>query len=152
VPKFKKIVIYWLPMLVWMAIIFTASGDTQSSRHSSTLFEPLLRWLCPWLAPPRVEEIHYLFRKICHLTEYAVLAVLCWRAIRQPQRHDPRPWRWPEAGLALAIVWLYAASDELHQVFVPSRTGQFSDVIVDVSGGAIGLALLWVAGKKFKQW
>ena len=86
------------------------------------------------------------------MAEYAILAVLCWRAIRQPQRHVPRPWQWPEAGLALAIVLFYAASDELHQVFVPSRTGQFSDVVVDVSGGAIGLVLLWLMGKKFKRW
>jgi VanZ family protein len=139
-------------MLAWMAIIFTASGDTQSSRHSSTLFEPLLRWLCPWLSQPRVEEIHYLFRKCCHMAEYAILAWLCWRAVRQPQPRDPRPWRWAEAGLALAIVLLYAASDELHQVFVPSRTGQVSDVVVDVGGGVIGLALLWIVGKKSKRW
>jgi VanZ family protein len=57
---------------------------------------------------------------------------------------DRGTWRWNEAGLALAGVLLYSASDELHQVFVPSRTGQISDVLVDTSGAAIGLGLLWL--------
>lgn len=86
------------------------------------------------------------------MMEFAILAVLVWRAIRQPQKNDHRPWRWDEAGLSLALVFLYAASDELHQVFIPSRTGQISDVVVDVIGGTIGLTLLWLAGKKFKLW
>ncbi len=150
--KLQKFLIYWLPLLLWMGIIFTASGDTESTRHSSTLFEPLMRWLFPQMSQTHIEQLHYAFRKCCHMTEYAVLAILAWRAIRQPQRNDKRQWRWDEAGLALGITLLYAASDELHQVFIPSRTGQISDVVVDVIGGASGLTLLWLAGKKFKLW
>lgn len=111
-----------------------------------------MRWLFPSMTQVHIEELHYAFRKCCHMMEFGVLAVLAWRAIRQPKRNDLRPWRWDEAGLSLAIVLLYAASDELHQVFIPSRTGQISDVAVDVIGGTIGLTLLWLAGKKFKLW
>jgi VanZ family protein len=64
-------------------------------------------------------------------------------------KKDPRPWRWAEAGLALAIVFAYAAGDELHQVFVPSRTAQVSDVLIDTSGGAAALLLLWLRRKVF---
>ena len=135
-----------------MGVIFTASGDADSARHSSIYFEPLMRWLFPQMSQAHIEQLHYAFRKCCHMTEFAVLAVLAWRAVRQPARNDQRQWRWDEAGLALGITLLYAASDELHQVFIPSRTGQISDVVVDVLGGAIGLALLWLAGKKFKLW
>lgn len=135
-----------------MCVIFTASGDKESTKHSSRYFEPLMHWLFPSMSQPHVEQVHYAFRKGCHMVEYAILAVLAWRAIRQPQRNDPRPWKWSEAGLALAIALLYAASDELHQSFVPSRTGQVSDVLVDVIGGAAGLLLLRSAGKYFKRW
>jgi len=152
VSKSSKFLVYWLPLLVWMCVIFAASGDVDSVKHSSTLFEPLLRWLFPHMSPAHVGELHHLFRKCCHMMEYSLLAVLAWRAVRQPQKKVRRPWRRDEAGLALAIVLLYAASDELHQVFIPGRTGQFSDVIVDVIGGSIGLTLLWLAGKKFKHW
>jgi VanZ family protein len=132
-----------------MALVFTASADAQSYHHSSIFFEPLLRWLFPHLPAAQVEAIHHAFRKCCHLTEYAVLATLLWRAIRKPVKKDPRPWRWAEAGLALAIVFAYAAGDELHQVFVPTRTAQISDVLIDTSGGTAALLLLWLRRKVF---
>lgn len=142
---------YWLPSLVWMVIIFSASADTNSYRHSSTLFEPLIHWLFPRMPPDRVEEFHHLFRKCAHLTEYAILAMLLWRTIHRPNKNSARPWRWDEAGLVLAIVFLYAASDEFHQSFVPGRTALFSDVLIDTTGGAVGLMLLYLGGKILKR-
>ena len=143
----RSFVKFWLPALVWMLIIFSASSDSHSSQHSSCFFEPLLRWLFPQMPPARVEAIHFAFRKACHLTEYAILALLFWRGIRQPVRNDSRAWNWSEAGLALALVLLFAASDEIHQVFVPSRTGQTSDVFIDATGGALGLLALRIGHK-----
>ena len=143
---------YWLPPLVWLAVIFSASSDTKSYEHTSRFFEPFLHWLFPQMSQATVDHIHYLVRKTGHLTEFALLALLLWRAIRQPQKNDPRPWRWDEAGLSLAAVFLYAASDEFHQIFMPSRTALVSDVIIDTTGGAIGLLLLWLTGKIFKHW
>lgn len=141
IPSFTR---YWLPVVFWMLLVFSASSDTQSFRHSSIFFEPLVRWLFPHLSQMQVEALHHAFRKGCHMAEYAILAWLIWRALRKPSRNDRRPWSWTEAGLALAIVFLYAASDELHQVFVPLRTAQVSDVILDTSGGATALLLLWL--------
>lgn len=135
-----------------MVVIFSASADTNSYRHSSTLFEPLIRWLFPQMSAAHVEQLHHLFRKCGHLTEYAILALLLWRSIRQPEKGRGRPWRRDEAGLTLAIVFLYAASDEFHQVFVPNRTALVSDVMIDTVGGAAGLALLYLGGKIFKRW
>ena len=146
---------YWLPVLLWMALIFSASADARSYQHSSTLFEPLLRWLFPQMSQAHVELIHHAFRKCGHLAEYAVLALLLRRAIHGAKKKNPpvapEPgavgWKWDEAGLALAIVFLYAASDEFHQIFVPNRTPLISDVLIDTLGGAAGLLLLWTGGK-----
>src|SRR5665213_4485480 len=122
VPMLRTFLKYWLPVLLWMALIFSASADARSYQHSSTLFEPLLHWLFPQMLQPHVEMIHHAFRKCGHLTEYAVLALLLWRAIHRTKkknlRHPNLPesgtggWKWDEAGLALAIVFCYAASDE----------------------------------------
>jgi VanZ family protein len=152
VPKLRNFLFYWLPPLLWMVLIFSASADRDSYRHSSTLFEPLLHWLFPSLSQAHVELIHHAFRKAGHLTEFAILAAFFWRAIRQPGKNHFSAWNWAEAGLALAIVFLYAGSDELHQVFVATRTAQVSDVMIDTAGGAIGLLLLWLGGKIFKYW
>ena len=51
-----------------------------------------------------------------------MLALLLWRAFRRPAKNDPRPWNWREARLTLLLVMLYAATDEFHQIFVPTRT------------------------------
>ena len=93
-----------------------------------------------------------LVRKCAHLIEYTVFALLLWRALRKPMKNDPRPWIWREARLALLIAALYAASDEFHQSFVPTRTALVSDVFVDTAGGAIGLLALWIIGRWRKQW
>ncbi|HUC84483.1 MAG TPA: VanZ family protein [Candidatus Acidoferrales bacterium] len=138
---------YWLPVMLWMMVVFSASADKKSYEHSSMIFEPLLRWLFPDLSPLTVAELHHLFRKTCHLAEYAILAGLLWRAFRKPRKWDPRPWDWAEAGLTLVVVFAYAASDEFHQIFVPTRTPLFSDVLIDTCGGAAGLLLLWLGRK-----
>jgi hypothetical protein len=102
------------------------------------------------------------------LTEFAVLALLFWRAIHHTWRAPVAPqlqgggpaapkrsedaWKWDEAGLALSLVFLYAAGDEFHQIFVPTRTALVSDVFIDTLGGSIGLLILWLLGKFFKRW
>jgi VanZ family protein len=91
-------------------------------------------------------------RKCAHLTEYAVLALLLWRAMRKPVRNDPRPWNWREARFVLLLVMCYAATDEFHQIFVPARTSLVSDVFIDTAGGAAGLAALWILGRWRKHW
>jgi VanZ family protein len=152
VSKIEKFLLYWLPPLGWMGLIFSASADTASAKRSSGLFVPLMHWLFPGMTSEHIELLHFAFRKCGHLTEFAILALLCWRAIRQPQRGDLRPWRWDEAGLALTLVFAYAATDELHQVFVPQRTGMVADIFIDTIGGALGLFALWLMGKIFKRW
>ena len=125
-----------------MAVIFTASADSHSYEHSSRFFEPFLHWLFPRMTQEHIETIHHLYRKCGHLTEYVLLAVLLWRALRRPVKNDIRPWGWREARLALGTVMLYAATDEFHQLFVPERTGLVSDVFIDTAGGAVGLLAL----------
>ena len=150
--QFRPFLKYWLPVLIWLALIFSASADSHSYEHSSRFIEPFLHWLFPQMPEAQVKEIHHLIRKCAHLTEYAVLALLLWRAVRRPVKNDSRPWGWPEAGLALATVFLCAAGDEFHQIFVPMRTALISDVFIDTAGGAAGLLALWAIGRWRKRW
>lgn len=91
----------------------------------------------------RVELIHHLFRKCGHLTEYAVLALLLWRALHATKSGLPA-WSWPKVGGTMLMVFLYGMTDEFHQIFVPTRTPHITDVLIDTTGGAIGLFVLWV--------
>jgi VanZ family protein len=152
VRKFRGFLKYWLPVLLWMALIFSASGDTHSFARSSRIVGPLLHWLFPHLPEDTVNIIVLIARKGMHLTEYAALALLFWRALRKPVKNDPRSWNWREARLVLLLVALYAASDELHQLFVASRDSNVHDVLIDTTGGAAGLLALWLWGRRRKYW
>jgi VanZ family protein len=133
-----------------MAVIFTASADSHSYEHSSRFVEPLLRWLFPKMPENQIHEIHHVIRKCAHLTEYAVLAVLLWRGLHLSKNHLSA-WSWPKVGGTLLIIFLYAASDEFHQSFVPTRTPLVSDVFIDTAGGTIGLLALWFYGRWRKR-
>ena len=130
-----------------MAVIFTASGDTKSFEHSSRILGPLLRWLFPQISDDAVHLIVLIARKCAHLIEYAVLALLLWRALRKSTKNDTRPWSWRKVSVVLLIVFIYAASDEIHQIFVFSRTPQAHDVALDTLGGVAGLFALWIPGR-----
>lgn len=140
---------FWLPVLVWMSVIFTASSDSKSFEHSSRIIAPILHWLFPQMPEKTVDLIVFLARKCCHLAEYAVLALLVWRALHS-SKNNPPEWSWPKVGVTLLIVFLYAASDEFHQIFVPTRTPRIHDVVIDTVGGALGLLALWLirSGKR----
>jgi VanZ family protein len=67
-------------------------------------------------------------RKLAHATEFAILGALLVRATGR-------------AGVSFGLGVLYAASDEVHQVFVPGRHGAPLDVAIDAVGVAVGVAL-----------
>src|SRR5437667_10111228 len=76
-----------------------------------------------------------------------MLAVLLWRARRKPFKNDPRPWSWREATLVVFYSGLYAATDEFHQWFIPSRGASVWDTFLDMLAAAAGLLLLWRLGR-----
>lgn len=152
VPNIRPFLKYWLPVLVWAVVIFTASSDAHSYERSSRIIAPLLYWLFPHISANTVDWVVFIARKCAHVGEYSVFAWLLWRAFRRPQKNDPRPWNWCQAGLVLLIVAVYAATDEFHQIFVPTRTPTVHDVVIDTLGGAAGLFLLWLIGRWRKRW
>jgi VanZ family protein len=105
-----RLLTVWLPVVAWAAVIFTLSSISSLSTGLGT-----------W---------DTILRKGAHLTEYAVLGGLLYRALgREP--------------LALAVGIAYAATDELHQYFVRGRHASPVDVAIDAVGVAAGM-LIWL--------
>ena len=120
-----------------MAVIVGFSTDAASSEHTESWLLPFLRTLAPWATAAQLEALHWLVRKIAHLSEYAILAALWLRAFVRGRGLTPR-----NAGLlALAICAAWAALDELHQSFVPSRSPSVADVALDTVGALIAVAV-----------
>ena len=135
-----------------MVVIFSASSDAGSFQHSSRIIAPIVRFLFPRISEESVHAIVFGVRKAAHLTEYALLAGLVWRAFRSGDMSDGRRWSWKRALQTLLVVALYAASDEIHQAFVPNREASMVDVMIDTAGAAGGLFIIWGAGRFRKGW
>jgi VanZ family protein len=131
-----------------MAFIFTMSTDIGSAAHTSRVIEPFVQWLRPDASVSDLDLAHFLVRKVAHLTEYAFLATLIFRALRltSPQRFVRRAdRRWAPASalaIALALSAFYAATDEFHQSYIPGREPSVRDVLIDSSGALGGLVML----------
>ncbi|MCL6566898.1 MAG: VanZ family protein [Acidobacteriia bacterium] len=129
----------WAPAIAWAALIWTFSSQHFAAESTGHLLRPLLQWLLPGASYETLEQLHWLLRKTGHFVEYFVFALLVARGVRG--RASGWQARW--GGYTLAIVFLYAALDEWHQSFVPTRTAAVADVALDVVGGAAAIALLW---------
>ncbi len=130
----------WWPAILWSGVIFTMSTDTFSAEHTKWFFEPILRWLIPGLAQSQYDYLHHIIRKCAHFTEYFVYGVLLFRAVRGRSAG----WRWTWGIRALLIAAGYSATDELHQVFVVSRTASAYDSLLDATGAFVALVALWL--------
>ena len=117
---------YHLPVIVYAGLIFIASSI-------STI-------------PPNLPE--FSFRdKIIHITEFMILGSLIWRSAVK--------WnlKFRSAGLIILVFIIgavYAASDEVHQLYVPGRNGCFYDWLADIIGLAIGLITAYIFYNKRK--
>ena len=137
--NFKGLLKYWLPLLVWLGVIFLGSIDLMSAEHTSRFIVPFLRWLKPDISPETLASIHFIFRKCAHVSEYAILALLLLRAaifMTNLKR---------SLAILYVSVWgaclFVATTDEFHQTFVASRGALISDIMIDNGGAILGLLI-----------
>jgi len=137
------------PLVLWATLIFIGSTDVLSASNTGGIILRPVLWLFPHLGAGKLKIFQFVGRKAGHFTEYAIFALLAARAFRTSSRELLRN-RWFWASLLLVIA--YAASDEFHQSFVPSRTGSIYDSMIDSLGGLTALVLLALKrGKKPSQ-
>ena len=127
----------WLPAFIWAAAISFFSTGWFTGERTGDILLPLLAALFPDATPAQLRSAHYAIRKLAHFTEYLILSVLLYRALRGDRR-----WNLRAAGIAFAMSGIYAIGDEYHQWFVPGRTAAATDCLIDVSGAAAGQGLV----------
>ena len=130
VSKLKKLIVLWLPALSWMGLIFFLS-----SRPGLRVAEG---------------DADLVSRKFAHIGEYAILFLLLRRALKGS-------FFWSEnavLAVAASLSLVYAATDELHQSFVPLREGRAADILFDFLGIVLGLLVArfrvcggWILGR-----
>jgi VanZ family protein len=135
----KSFLKYWLPVLIWLCVIFVGSTDVLSAEQTSRFLVPFLRWLKPDISSETLAQIHFFVRKLGHVCEYALLAIFLWRALRSGANLRVK------ISILFIVVWfvcaIFAATDEFHQSFIPSRTASPNDVMIDICGALVGLGI-----------
>jgi hypothetical protein len=110
----RKFVKCWLPVLVWLGVIFVGSSIGSLPRVGGKMTDGVAH-------------------RVAHVIEFAVLGALTLRAVSRGKRITKR-----ELIITLIVVALYGASDEFHQRFTPGRSSEGLSVLFDVAGGLIG--------------
>lgn len=132
--------------LLWMLVIFSFSAQPADESTQTSL--RVGRAVCAVIVPDYAqmtqeqqtawaERIEFPVRKGAHMTEYGVLAML-WLGVLAGEEITRK-----RAVIAIVLTALYASTDEFHQLFVPGRSGQVRDVLIDSCGAAIGVLIAW---------
>lgn len=128
----------WIPVLLWMVVIFLFSAQpaTESSELSGSITKRIFDLIATTPLSNMLGEnlIHTLIRKCAHFTIYLVLGTLVYRALNRDDSLQRK-----RVLVAFIICVLYAATDEFHQLYVPGRSGQFTDILIDSFGAFIGI-------------
>jgi len=115
----KKLIRYWLPVIVWAIVIFAFSSFPTGQASG-------------------IDWQDFIVKKTAHIVEYGILTLLLYRALKQSgiEKKDA-------ALYSLTLAVFYAVTDEFHQSFTPGREPTLRDVIFDTIGGILAIYSLW---------
>ncbi|MBO5332896.1 MAG: VanZ family protein [Clostridia bacterium] len=136
--KSRKIyvTISWILVVVCMGFIFSLSA--QNGEESSDLSGSFVMAILEWL---KLDVDEGLLRTCAHCLEFMGLSLLIFNATYATCEKKITPL------IAFAGTVLYAITDEIHQIFVPGRAFQISDILVDSTGALIGIIASFIALK-----
>ena len=143
-PDRKEIVKTWIAAGLWMLLIVIESTDMLSAEHTGRFLYPLLHYLMG-MDLARFAVVHHYIRKLGHFVGYFTLSFFLFRAWRATL-HLPWAPRWALrwAAIAFTMSAVVASLDEWHQSFIPSRTGVFSDVVLDSCAALTAQVLIFL--------
>lgn len=108
---------YWGPVWAYAILIFVLSAESHPEDNlPAFMFD--------------------LSDKVVHAIEYAVLGILCYRALRGWSVDSLQSYAIP---VAILLASVYGASDEIHQSFVPFRDSSWLDWVADTVGATLGV-------------
>jgi len=137
----------WLPVAIGIGIIALESTVLFGAEHTSPPFRWLYQHIFGQVTDAAWDPIHFYIRKTGHFVGYGLLA-LAW--LRAWWFTLPKSVFVTDALLALLGTAMTASADELHQTFLPGRTGTPWDVLIDCSGAITLQLLVYVCMRIFK--
>lgn len=155
----KRIIIRIIAFVIAVSIaVFIFAMSSQSRKESADTSGGIIRKIAEFLngefdemteaeQTEYIESFQFIVRKAAHFSLYAALCYFLGVAM---MTFSSLPYKGRYI-IAYASSVLYAASDEIHQLFVPGRGCQFRDVCIDACGAAFGLFLVWLCFVIYKK-
>lgn len=149
----KLLYLTFIPALFWMFIIFGFSKESggESSSMSLAVTQKIVdiidfnERMTEEEYEHMVSILHNPVRKAAHMSEYAVLAFLIYIPLLLNIRFKKT---YEYFIVTILVCLIYAAADEIHQLFVPGRDGRITDVMID-SIGSVAASLIFLGIHNF---
>ena len=144
----------WMPVLVCSMIFVIESTSYFGEDRTSAPLQRIVEAIFGFDACVHWNLIHFIIRKTGHFMGYGFFSLVCfrsfWMTLRGTEFRLLRQMR--AHGFAILATFIVASADEFHQSFLPNRSGQFSDVLLDCCGAvALGL-VLFVTMQVIESW
>ena len=133
--KNKRLVLAWTLLILWMLFIFIMSSfnGIMSSNQSGSIAVLIYNLF----DISDTEKVSFIIRKCAHVSEFFILGILVINLISNYNVKYSYL-------ISFIVCVLYASSDEFHQLFVPGRSGQVTDIFIDMIGVVLGLLLVFL--------
>ena len=133
-------------IIIWMLVIFSFSNQNgvKSTSTSNVVTSAIVnvttnvtnKEYTRTEVKQKIEDSTFYIRKTAHFTEYLILGILVLNFLSTYGKINKKMFI-----IALICCYLYAVSDEVHQIFIPGRTAKVLDTLIDGSGSLIGLII-----------
>lgn len=138
----KKKIVSWLLVIIWLLVIFFFSSQNgESSSGLSNGFLAMIENITK--LPLNNDAFRFIIRKVAHFTEYFILGVFVLNLIKCYRKLSKK-----EIIISVFLCFVYAVTDEFHQMFVGGRSPQSLDVLIDTTGSIVGSLLFYIFGKR----
>ena len=134
--KGKKIFHIVITIAIMVFIFIQSALTADLSMHESNV---IVQWLSSFLHV-QPETLSFIVRKCAHFLQYLILGISMFVSVCDLSRWK----RWKNAILAFFICAAYAATDELHQMFVQGRSCEVRDILIDSLGALLGILIAFL--------
>jgi VanZ family protein len=147
----------WSVLFLWTTLIFILSSQPAIESNGLSLnftkifIDAVDQWISLGLeassSADLVEQINHIIRKLAHGGSYFIMGLLSVNAFKRSVRTENKSYI-----LSALFCILFAISDEIHQLFVPGRSGEIRDVLIDSIGVILAICMCWGVSKlSFRQ-
>jgi len=147
--KAVSLYVAWAAVIAMIIIIlgFSNQNGGDSVSISEKIVDKIISLLSLMIPIARnevlMENRNYLFRKAMHFSEYFILTLLAFNALRFFKLNKTKA-----SVFAMLIACLTAIIDELYQRTVPGRNSQIMDVLIDSSGALVAILICWLSVRR----